>query len=73
MIGTGTSARHSIKPAGFGGQKSGHARGHLLGNQLGGSGDDVRNLVTIYQNPVPNPGGNKLRVIKNVHVLLIYN
>jgi len=55
MIGTGSPAKSSIKPAGFGGQVQGHARGHLLGNQLGGSGSDPRNLVTIYQNPVNHP------------------
>ncbi len=55
MIGTGSPAKSSIKPAGFGGQAQGHARGHLLGNQLGGSGSDPRNLVTIYQNPVNHP------------------
>ena len=48
MIGAGSPAKSSIKPAGFGGQAKGHARGHLLGNQLGGSGSDPRNLVTIY-------------------------
>ena len=47
MIGTGSPAKSSIKPAGFGGQAQGHARGHLLGNQLGGSGSDPRNLMTI--------------------------
>ncbi len=39
MIGTGSKASQSIKPPGFlgGGPGSpGHARGHLLGNQLGG-------------------------------------
>ena len=55
MIGTGSPAKSSIKPAGFGGQAQGHARGHLLGNQLGGSGSDPRNLMTIYQNPVNHP------------------
>ncbi len=55
MIGTGSTAKPSIKPAGFGGQAQGHARGHLLGNQLGGAGNDPRNLVTIYQNPVNHP------------------
>ena len=55
MIGTGSPAKSSIKPAGFGGQTQGHARGHLLGNQLGGSGSDPRNLMTIYQNPVNHP------------------
>lgn len=55
MIGTGSPAKSSIRPAGFGGQAQGHARGHLLGNQLGGSGNDPRNLMTIYQNPVNHP------------------
>ncbi|MCF0115618.1 MAG: DNA/RNA non-specific endonuclease, partial [Erysipelotrichaceae bacterium] len=55
MIGAGSPASASIKPPGFGGQASGHARGHLLGNQLGGTGKDPRNLVTIYQNPVNHP------------------
>ena len=55
MVGTGTPAKSSIKPAGFGGQKAGHARGHLLGNQLGGAGDDPRNLTTLFQNPVNHP------------------
>ncbi|MGM2820302.1 DNA/RNA non-specific endonuclease [Bacillus cereus group sp. Bce001] len=58
MIGTGSKASQSIKPPGFlgGGPGSpGHARGHLLGNQLGGSGKDARNLVTLYQTPVNSP------------------
>jgi len=58
MIKTGTPASSSIKPPGFegGGPGSpGHARGHLFGNQLGGSGDDPRNLVTLYQNPTNHP------------------
>ena len=55
MVGTGTPAKSSIKPAGFEGQKAGHARGHLLGNQLGGAGDDPRNLTTLFQNPVNHP------------------
>ena len=55
MIGTGSPAKSSIKPAGFAGQKAGHARGHLLGNQLGGAGDDPRNLTTLFQNPVNHP------------------
>lgn len=58
MIGTGTKANSSIYPPGFEGGgpgSAGHARGHLLGKQLGGSGDDPRNLVTLYQNPVNSP------------------
>lgn len=58
MIKTGTPANPNIIPPGFegGGPDSpGHARGHLIGNQLGGSGDDPRNLVTLYQNPTNHP------------------
>ncbi|OAB34383.1 DNA/RNA non-specific endonuclease [Paenibacillus glacialis] len=58
MIGTGSKAKQSIIPPGFlgGGKGSpGHARGHLLGNQLGGTGNDSRNLVTLYQSPVNSP------------------
>src|SRR5262245_16767364 len=42
----GTDANQSIRPPGFAGGDQNHARGHLLGKQLGGSGDDKRNLVT---------------------------
>lgn len=55
MIGTGSSANSCIKPPGFLGGGEGHARGHLLGKQLGGSGSDPRNLVTLHQNPVNTP------------------
>jgi hypothetical protein len=55
MVGTGSDAARSIRPPGFQGQAAGHARGHLLGNQLGGSGKEARNLVTIYQNPANSP------------------
>jgi len=58
MIGSGSAANHNIRPPGFkgGGPNSpGHARGHLLGNQLGGSGNDERNLVTLFQNPTNTP------------------
>lgn len=57
MIGTGTSADPEIKPAGFvsGLAPYHHARGHLIGKQLGGSGEDKRNLTTLYQNPVNTP------------------
>ena len=62
MIGTGSPAKSSIKPVGFGGQAQGHSRGHLLGKQLGGSGSDPRNLVTIYQNPVNHPVMSSIEV-----------
>ncbi|MNI73935.1 hypothetical protein D3C73_1299830 [compost metagenome] len=58
MIGTGSIPSQSIIPPGFLGGGPGspkHARGHLLGNQLGGSGKDARNLVTLYQTPVNTP------------------
>ncbi|MFP3919987.1 DNA/RNA non-specific endonuclease, partial [Lysinibacillus telephonicus] len=55
MIGTGSPASFHIRPPGFGGQKSGHARGHLLAKILGGSGKDSRNLVTLIHNPVNSP------------------
>jgi RHS repeat-associated protein len=55
MIGTGTSANPSIRPPGFEGGATGQARGHLLGRQLGGSGDVPENLVTLQQNPTNSP------------------
>ena len=57
MIGTGTKANPSIEPPGWSGDgtRFNEARGHLLGKQLGGSGDDARNLVTIQQRPANTP------------------
>jgi RHS repeat-associated protein len=55
-INSGTHANPNIQPPGFiTGAGSNRARGHLLGRQLGGSGDDVRNLVTIQQRPANTP------------------
>ncbi|MDI6447407.1 RHS repeat-associated core domain-containing protein, partial [Cronobacter dublinensis] len=55
-VNTGTHANPSIQPPGFiTGAGSNRARGHLLGRQLGGSGDDVRNLITIQQRPANTP------------------
>lgn len=53
----GTSANTSIRPPGFESDlpPTRHARGHLHGNQLGGSGDVPENLVTLWQNPVNHP------------------
>jgi hypothetical protein len=48
-VNSGSDARAAIRPPGFEGGAAGHQRGHLLAKQLGGSGDDERNLVTIYQ------------------------
>jgi hypothetical protein len=49
MLGTGTRANGRRKPPGWSGNgdKFNEARGHLLGRQLGGSGNDMRNLVTL--------------------------
>lgn len=57
LIGTGTGANQKIRPPGFvsGLEPYFHSRGHLIGRQLGGSGDDARNLVTLYQTPVNTP------------------
>ena len=55
MLGTGTRPSQNILPPGFGGEQMGHARGHLLGRQLGGSGSESRNLITMFQNPANHP------------------
>jgi hypothetical protein len=54
MIGTGSRASEAIVPPGY---KPGrvYARGHLLARQLGGSGTDARNIVTLFQNPANSP------------------
>ncbi|TWW13706.1 hypothetical protein LABALGNA3A7_06290 [Dellaglioa algida] len=53
----GTSADPAIRPTGFvsGQSPYNHSRGHLIGRQLGGSGDNRENLATLYQNPVNTP------------------
>lgn len=57
MINTGTKANPKVRPPGFksGLEPYGHSRGHLIGRQFGGSGDDMKNLVTMYQEPVNSP------------------
>jgi hypothetical protein len=57
MIGTGTPANPKIIPPGWSGNGTvfNEARGHLLGAQLGGSGDIPENLVTLTQNPANSP------------------
>ena len=57
MIGAGTHANPSILPPGWSGNGILHneARGHLLGRQLGGSGDLPENLVTLQQRPANSP------------------
>ncbi|WP_235205021.1 DUF637 domain-containing protein, partial [Pseudomonas syringae] len=54
-LGGGSSANPAIRPPGFEGQPSNHARGHLLANSLGGAGDDARNLVTLFQRNANHP------------------
>ncbi|MDB4020370.1 DNA/RNA non-specific endonuclease [Planktomarina temperata] len=54
-LGTGTSANPAIRPPGFEGAGSNHARGHLLARMLGGAGDDARNLVTLFQRNANHP------------------
>jgi hypothetical protein len=58
--GFGTSADGEIIPLGYVPQKPPLARGHLLGKQLGGSGDVYENLVTLYQNPTNTPLMSKI-------------
>lgn len=50
MIGTGSRAKQSIKPAGYikGTSPVYHHRGHIIAKDLGGSGTDARNLTTLY-------------------------
>jgi hypothetical protein len=52
---TGTKASPGVEVAGYGGRAAGHAKGHLIARLLGGSGDDARNLTTLYQNPANTP------------------
>lgn len=47
-LGSGSKASRRIRPPGYK-QQGGHARCHLLGKQLGGSGRDPRNLVACHQ------------------------
>ncbi|QIL46940.1 hypothetical protein G7081_07545 [Vagococcus coleopterorum] len=53
----GSSANRDIRPPGFktGNEPYGHSRGHLIGKQFGGDGNDKRNLVTMIQEPVNSP------------------
>jgi hypothetical protein len=54
MLGTGTRIPAWLRPPGYE-DDAGHARGHLLGRQLGGEGKDRRNAVTLTQNPTNSP------------------
>jgi DNA/RNA non-specific endonuclease len=52
----GSAARSSIRPPGFDKlPQRNRARGHLLGRQLGGSGDVAANLVAMYQRAANSP------------------
>lgn len=56
MLNTGTHADGDIRPPGFvNGRTHNHSRGHLLARMLGGTGDDIKNLVTLYQNRTNSP------------------
>jgi hypothetical protein len=58
-LGRGTEASHTIRPPGW--EEIDHptginrARGHLLGNQIGGSGTEPLNLVALYQRTANDP------------------
>lgn len=57
MLDTGTPAAKSIHPSGWSGHGTDYneARGHLLADRLGGSGDLEENLVTLTQDPTNTP------------------
>ena len=55
MLGAGTPANSRILPPGWRGGAFGEARGHLLADMLGGSGDVAENLVTMQQLPANSP------------------
>jgi RHS repeat-associated protein len=50
----GTRVTGKFNPPGWVEGATNRGRGHLLGKQLGGSGSDPRNIVTIVQEPVNN-------------------
>lgn len=57
MLGTGSRASRHLKPPGWSGNGDAYneARGHLQGAQLGGTGGDLRNIVTLTQKPTNSP------------------
>ncbi|MEU8765019.1 RHS repeat-associated core domain-containing protein [Streptomyces sp. NPDC048659] len=55
MLDEGTDANGNLRPPGFLGGIYNQARGHMLANRLGGSGDTLDNLFTITQNPTNSP------------------
>ncbi|MEV6317393.1 DUF6531 domain-containing protein [Streptomyces sp. NPDC051776] len=46
LIGSPPGRGSRYAPAGFQGGPAGHSRGHLIGQQFGGDGRDMRNIVT---------------------------
>lgn len=57
LLGTGSKAYWRLKPPGWqgDGRTFKEDRGHLLGSQLGGTGQDMRNLVTQTHKPANTP------------------
>ncbi len=51
----GSTANSSIIPPGFYDLGDNRSRGHVIGRQLGGSGDVPANLVALYQNDANSP------------------
>jgi hypothetical protein len=70
MLGAGTKANRRLKPPGWQGNGTiyNEARGHLLANQLGGSGRDPVNLVTQTHrgSNTPQMSGFEERVARRV-------
>lgn len=52
MLAGGTRPKRSIRPPGF---EAGDSRGHVRAKQLGGLGEDARNLMTLTQFPTNSP------------------
>ena len=52
MLAGGTRPKRSIRPPGF---EAGDSRGHVRAKQLGGLGEDDRNLMTLTQFPTNSP------------------
>jgi hypothetical protein len=56
----GTEAVH--EPHGYGGREENHAMGHLLANQLGGPGQDPRNIALLYHDGANTPDMRNLEM-----------
>ncbi|HEX5377492.1 MAG TPA: DNA/RNA non-specific endonuclease, partial [Phenylobacterium sp.] len=57
MLGSGTSANRRLTPPGWQGHgtRYNESRGHVQAKRLGGTGRDMRGLVTLTQNPTNSP------------------